>query len=646
MNGTSRDPLLPLPILLGLLLTLALAAAPHTLRQPIWLIVLTLFCGVWRYLIARRGEQLPPTWLRTLLTIAAAVGIFGSYGTLLGRDPGTALLVAMAALKLLEMRRRRDVHILIYLGYSLIATQFLYDQSLPMILYLGAASWAMTMLLMSAHQPYPATPPWRYAGRAAALLLQAVPLMLALFVLFPRLPGPLWRLPDDARGAATGLSDTMSPGDITHLSRSGEVAFRVEFDDPPPPAEQRYWRGPVLSDYDGRTWQQTAAPVVIPNIEPQGEPVRYTVQLEPHNRRWLFTLDAPIEVPADTRWGDGLLLQARDQIHERRRYTVMSATQYRLDPQLTERVRYLALPPNVHPRARALASRWRGQPDRDILAAALAFFANQPFVYTLTPPALPADPVDQFLFETQRGFCEHYASAFTVLMRAAGVPARVVTGYLGGEINPLGNYIIVRQSDAHAWTEVWLEGRGWVRIDATGLIAPHRIEQGIGGALPAEEPVPLLARSGGMLKALSLQWDAINTGWNRWVLSYGPELQRQMLGRIGLDSWQKMAAALGTTMAAVMGLMALAVLRERRFRNDPVSADYARFCRKLHRCGLGRLASEGPQDYAARVITARPELAAQVTAITELYIELRYGNTVFSTPARRELRRRVREFTP
>jgi transglutaminase-like putative cysteine protease len=480
--------------------------------------------------------------------------------------------------------------------------------------------------------------------------LQALPVMLILFVLFPRIAGPLWKLPEDGRGASTGLSDTMSPGDVTNLSKSDEVAFRVEFDGPPPPADALYWRGPVLADYDGRTWRQLKVASSAPTVEAIGDPVRYSVLLEPHNQRWLFALDVPLAAPPGARADGALTLLAATQVHERQRYTVHSSPQYRLDPSLSPDMRrhYLSLPSHAHPKARALAAEWRarGLSDGEIVGAAAAFFRSQPFVYTLRPAPLPLDPVDQFLFETQRGFCEHYASAFTVLMRAAGVPARVVTGYQGGELNPLGDYMIVRQSDAHAWTEVWLEGHGWTRLDPTALVAPHRIERGLADAVPAGDPVPFLARSGGLLKALNLQWDAVNNGWNRWVLGYGPELQRQVLARAGLGDWLETAAALAVAIAVALSVTAILLLRQRVPDADPLAADYARFCRKLERQGLGRRPSEGPQAYAARVASARPELAAQVEAITHLYTRLRYGGQSAERAERLQLRRYIREFSP
>lgn len=649
MSRHRYDPLLPTPTLAALLLTLAAIAAPHAAWLPFWITALALTCGAWRYLAARRGDPLPPAWLRTLLTVAVSVGIYASFGTLLGRDAGTALLTAMTALKLLEMRRRRDTHIVMYLGFFLIATQFLYSQSLPSILYLLLTVWAMIMVLISVHQADPRTRPWRYAGLSASMVLQAIPVMLVLFVLFPRIAGPLWRMPEDGASGSTGLSESMSPGSINNLSRSDEVAFRVRFHDQVPAREALYWRGPVLEDYDGRTWSRSPVRQLRPEAELLGEPVRYTVTLEPTNQRWLFGLDLPATLPPGAQLNGAYELQAARPVSEVRRYELASRPSYRLQAQLDPaiRARYLRLPDGAHPRATALARRWREQHQSDeaIVREAVRFFLARPFVYTLTPPRLIEDPVDQFLFDTQRGFCEHYSSAFAVLLRAAGVPTRVVTGYLGGEINSLGDYMIVRQSDAHAWTEVWLDGRGWVRFDPTGLVAPSRIEHGLAEAVPASDPIPLMARpDGGLLKALRLRWDAVNNGWNSWVLGYGPQLQQQLLSRVGLTDWQKIAMGLTAGLALVIGLIALALLGGRQdMPPDPLRRPYDRFCRKLARRGLAQRPHEGPQDFARRVALARPELAAPVQAITTLYVELRYAGETGPGQLQR-LRRLVRGF--
>lgn len=649
MTGARPDTLLPTPALGMLLLTLGLIVAPHAAHLPLWLTVLVLTCGIWRYLRAVRGESLPPDWLRVLLTVTTAAGIFASYGSLLGRDAGTALLVGMAGLKLLEMRSRRDTHVVLYLGFVLIATQFLYDQSILTALYLFITVWAMVMILIAAHRATDHGHPWQYARLAGSMMLQALPLMLVLFVLFPRISGPLWRTPEDGR-ASTGLSDTMSPGSISQLSRSDEVAFRVLFDGNPPPRRQRYWRALVLSDYDGRTWStgQPGSPAALADT---GEVLSYSVLLEPHQQRWIPALELLSQAPPATRLSGAHELSSTQRIREIRRFELSSSLEYRYAPELSAAARAanLRLPNDAHPTARALAREWQrdGADSAAILARAEAYFRSQPFVYTLTPPALPEDAVDQFLFDTRRGFCEHYANAFTVLMRAAGVPARVVTGYQGGEMNPVGDYLIVRQSDAHAWSEVWLEGRGWQRVDPTGWVALQRIELGLDQAVGADEPVPFLARQGGgIFKALRLRLDALTNGWNRWVLAYGPELQQQLLSRAGLRNWQQIALALGASLVAVVLGVALAMFfGQRRRRIDPVLASYQRFCHKLARRGLPRAPSEGPEDYARRVVQARPELGPSIDTITRLYVKLRYGHA--ANPAwQRRLRQLVQGFRP
>lgn len=643
------NPLLPLPTLTALLIALAAIAAPHALWLPFWVTALVLTCGAWAYLAARRGDALPPAWLRTLLTVAVSAGIFASFGTLLGRDAGTALLMAMTGLKLLEMRRRRDTHIVMYLGFFLIATHFLFSQSLPAILYLALAVWAMTMLLISVHQAGGHPRPWQYAGLSASLVLQAVPVMLVLFVLFPRIAGPLWQMPEDAHGGSTGLSESMSPGSINNLSRSDAVAFRVKFEDAVPNRQQLYWRGPVLESYDGGTWSRAPMEELTAQAAFAGGAVRYSVLLEPHNQRWLFALDLPQAAPGGARLNGAYELQARSPVHEVLRYEAASHPRFRLQAQLAApmQARYLHLPAGAHPRATELARRWRAQSGTplEVIDHAIAFFRSRPFVYTLTPPLLRQDPVDQFLFETQRGFCEHYAGAFAVLMRAAGIPARVVTGYQGGELNGLGDYMIVRQSDAHAWTEIWLADQGWVRFDPTGLVAPERIERGLDAAVPAGDPVPFMARlDGGLLKGLRLRWDALDNGWNTWVLGYGPQLQAQVMQRVGLDGWQQMVAALAAALGVTVAVVAIMVLRGGRpAPADPWRASYDRFCQKLARGGLRRQGHEGPRDFAARVVAQRPDLADQVNAITGLYIRMRYAERGSADELRR-LRQLVRAF--
>ncbi len=618
--------------LVWLLLTLALASAPHLGRLPLWVGPACLVLGWWRLAILRKQAILPRKWLLLLIAAAATGGIFWHYQTLLGRDAGVALLVVMIALKLMEMKSLRDTMVVIFLSYFLVITHFLYSQSIPTALYL-----LLVVLLTTATMIGYSHPLERFASRprlrlAGVMLLQAIPLMLVLFVFFPRV-GPLWGLPKDAYSGVTGLSDTMNPGSISQLIRSDAVAFRVKFDGPAPSNSQRYWRGPVFWDYDGTSWStRNQAPVGAAQFVPLGKPLSYTVTIEPHNQRWLFALDLPDRLPPGSSVTADFQIMAPSALHQRMRYSLTSYPEYRLGERLTDEAWERALHlPERNPKARQLAAQWRAShtTPRAIAQHALALFREEAFVYTLKPPRPGEQAVDDFLFGSRRGFCEHYASSFVFLMRAAGIPARVVTGYQGGEPNPMGDYMIVRQSDAHAWAEIWLDDAGWVRVDPTAAVSPNRIETGIASALPATELPPALVQlDAAWLMRIRLSWDLLNNNWNQWVLGYDQERQKRFLSGInqGLDSWQNMALAMMAGLASVLsGIAAWMLWRSPRRAIDPALAAYDKFCAKLARQGIARAPGEGPVDFAARASRSRPELASQINRITRLYIALRYG---------------------
>jgi len=630
-----------LATLAGVFAILALVLAPHALRLPPWLTAAVAAAGAWRLTLAHRGAALPPRVLRllataagtlgVLATAAGTLGVYAQYGTLAGLDAGVALLAAMAGLKLLETERRRDLIVVLYLAYFLVITQFLYSQGALTAVYMLVVVWAATAALISVNRSTGMPLERRHARTAASLLAQALPIMVVLFVLFPRLPGPLWQMPDDAYAARTGLDDSMAPGAVSQLSQSDEVAFRVRFDGEPPPHRERYWRALVLAGYDGERWERVSRRGEPPALRTGGAALAYEVTLEPHNRRWLFALDAPSRVPAGASVTPALELLAREPVRELERYRQRSHTRYRLGEALTgnERRGYTALPVAAHPRARALAREWRqaaGDDDRAVVGRALRHFRSEPFHYTLQPPRLAGDTMDRFLFETRRGFCEHYAGAFTVLMRAAGIPARVVTGYLGGEMVE-DEYMVVRQSDAHAWAEVWLGDDGWVRVDPTGAVAPSRIEEGLGAALADDEPVPTMARTGfGWQRRLGLWMERLDARWDQWILGYNASLQQDLLTRFGLGEPKRMALALAVVLGTLMAVAAAITLAgTRRAPRDPVDRSWWRFERRLARVGLPRAPSEGPTDYTERVAAARPDLAAAARRIGALYAALRYG---------------------
>jgi len=624
----------PRALLYGLIASLALVIAPHAAHLPPWLTALTAAILAWRYLMARNGIALPRKWLLFALALAATLGILLQYKTLFGREAGVALLTMMVTLKLLETKNERDVWLIVFLGYFLLLTHFLYSQTLLIASYLLLVAWLFTTLLIAFSQPR-AQLPWQTQFKLSAkMLLQAVPVMLLLFVLFPRISGPLWSLPSDAAAAQTGLSDSMAPGMISQLAQSDSVAFRVAYEGAIPPAAQRYFRVLVLDHFDGYTWRARRAPPMPGTLRGQGPAIRYTLTLEPHDKPWLPVMDFadPATLPAGSRLNTDFSVTQRERVQQRKRY---SATAYpslgnTLDSDADDLPRALELPPSANPRAREFASQMRAdsRDDQDFMQKILARFHNDTFVYTLQPPRLGTHSVDEFLFDTKRGFCEHYASSFTFLMRAAGIPARVVTGYQSGEFNQLGNYLIVRQADAHAWSEVWLENRGWVRVDPTAAVAPNRVEQGIVNALPAGEALPgFLREPSPWMKQLKFSWDAFNNSWNQWVLGYDQERQVTFFARLGFGilSWQDLVLYLLIGLSGIFGLLALFTLRRRALVQGKVERTYARFCARLGQAGIVRDPAEGPLDFAARAKTLRPDLAPHIEAITRLYVALRYG---------------------
>jgi transglutaminase-like putative cysteine protease len=624
--------------LLWVVAVLVLTLLPHYSQLPFWVVLLVGVGIVWRLVIESGQRQLPPRLLRIALAIAAMIGILLTYRTLNGLEAGTAFLALLAGMKLLETRGVRDLTVLVFVAYFLLFAGFLYNQQLVLLPYMLLTAWLLTATLMRIHQKSP------MSVREALLLtgkmsLQALPVAVLLFVFFPRLPGQFWALP--ARSSAiTGLDDEMSPGDVSELSISGAVAFRVKFEGELPPPQERYWRGPVLHEFDGRTWRMSEMPLVPQELQVGEKHYRYRITLEPHNRHWVFPLDVVTDWPQrQMRRTHDLQLMSRNAISTLSSFELTSATSYQVMgplPLSTQRA-MLNLPPNRNPRSLELARRMRAQAgdDEAFIRAVLDMFREQEYFYTLEPPRLEADSVDDFLFNTRRGFCEHFASAFTFMARAAGIPARVVTGYQGGDFNPLGGHLIVRQSDAHAWSEVWIDGRGWVRVDPTAAVAPERVERGIDAAMDESEPVPgRVFRRSSVLSRVLLAWDAVNAFWNDQIIEFGASQQRSLLQWLGIDQpdWRNLGVALAITLAGFFAILSAYLAWQFRPRaRDPVAEVYQHLCRKLARHQLARQPHEGPDDYLGRVIEAKPALAAQLSEIRTLYISLRYGPSPLSS---------------
>lgn len=618
----------------------ACALLPHGAHLPGWLIAVAALLFTWRLAQWKLGWPGAGGLVKLLVVVACCAGVSLTFGRLFGREPGVALLTLMLVLKLHELRSTRDGHTVVLLGYFMLLAAFLYSQTPAMAAALGVSMTVITAALIALTGP-PAAPR-ALLRHALWMLAQALPFMLVLFVLFPRVPGPLWGLPLDAYSGTSGLSDSMSPGSISQLSLSGEIAFRARFDGAAPPARELYWRGPVLTNFDGRTWRQGEAARRLNDAPPHplaGTALSYEVTLEPHNKNWLFALETVTALPAGARVTDDWQVVGGDVVRNRRRDRFESVLAAR--PGVEEWSAYLTaatqLPPRGNPRSRELAQSLRnaGDSGADTVDAGLRLFRREAFVYTLTPPLLGEDGIDEFLFDARRGFCEHYAGAFVFLMRAAGVPARVVTGYQGGERNEVDDYVVVRQSDAHAWAEVWLEGEGWRRVDPTAAILPSRIERGLAD-LPAGEPVPFVARVDlGWLRSMRHQWEAANNAWNQWVLSYDQQKQRELLSRLGMPApdWKMMTVWLASLCA--LFALALTVWAMRRgVSPDALTRAWAAIDRALRPAGLGREAWEGPLDYARRIGRTRPDLAPAITHACRLYADARYGNAPPAEAAR------------
>lgn len=630
---------LPIPpvVRAGLLLSLALAVAPHLWHLDPWITGFFYAMAGLYALALRQPKALPGRFLLFLLMLAGLVDVVMHGGGLDGRASGTSLLTVMLGLKLLETRTRRDVYVTLFLGYFMVATQFLFAQGLGLSLYLALVVLGLTAVLNALHRVDP-QPLWGQPLRDSALLLLAsLPLMVILFVLFPRLGGPLWQLAAPPNSAVTGLSDRLRLGGISQLSQSRALAFRVRFDQTPPPPAQRYWRGPVLWQTDGREWLPAEGlPNTPPRYQPLGEAVGYEVTLEPNHRHWLFALDLPAEVPPDAAIGRDFQIQANQPVDKRRQYHLRSYPAYRV-LEITPRERRLALQypaDTVTPRMRALLAQWQRQDPAPagVVDQALTFFRQQPFVYTLSPPPLGANPVDSFLFDTQRGFCEHYASSFALLMRIAGIPSRVVTGYQGGEWNPQGEYFALRQSDAHAWAEVWINELGWVRVDPTAAVAPERIERPIDPTTLGEgAPVSFAVGDLGLLRGLwrNGRWlvDNLEYSWQHWVVNFSQDSQHQLLRGLGLGFLQGYWLGIASVVGGMLSLLPIWwLLRQKGLRSaDALARVNQRWRDKLRKAGMVVPDSLGPHDLGEAAARHFPEQADRLRLISRLYVALRYG---------------------
>jgi protein-glutamine gamma-glutamyltransferase len=633
-----------------LCLTMACVLGVHALHLPWWL-TLTL-AGVlaarWRQ--RRSGGRNAPLWIKLPLIVLLLAVVIAYYGTLFGREPGSAFAVGLLVLKMLESEHRRDARVAVAFACFGLMSALLFDQGIAasFVVALGLVPAVATLRSLEVVDA-DLLPLRRELLPVLITLFAAVPLAIFAFVFVPRLNSPLWGAPNPDK-AVTGLSDRMAPGEMAELLTDDTPAMRVTFDDAPPMNASRYFRAYTMTNFDGESWRPDYDGGSRSSGTLEGQPrFNYEITLEPTRQRVLPVMDMPVNAPDDARLRADRTAEADHRIDEVYRYHASATTDYRLDATLDGRQRRqaLQLPNDTGPRARELAASWSGKYGNDHLAiarAALAMFHDGGFRYTLAPAPLGRDRIDDFLFQTREGFCEHFSSTFTFLMRAAGVPARVVTGYQGGYWNKLGSYLLVRHADAHAWSEVWLEGRGWVRFDPTGAVRPERVSLGAAAAAAAGN-----GGEGGLFDMAWLRnardrWDVVNQWWNQAVNGFDALRQQGILQPFGIRQTDvgdlAIILAVGCALL-VAGALGWAMFQRRE--GDALDASMQRLERKLARTGVTRRTGEGPRHFFARAARSLPGQRNALERLSQLYLRSRYAFDEPPPESLSEFRRRVKE---
>lgn len=664
--STEVDFQIPRAALSWILLAVMLVLIPQSLRMPLWISAIALACISWRWLIYVGKMGYPGRSLRVLIvifTLLIAVTQLRSLGV--GLDSAASLLTLGFVFKLIEMRYKRDIYVVISLCFVMAMVQFLYSQSALSTLYIALVVLVVTAAMVALNRSPLVTSTTGTLRMALKMGMQALPLTIVLFLLFPRV-APLWAVPVQNTGNGTGVTDEMSPGDIAQLGRSSSLAFRVQFENMVPPLhENLYWRGLVLDDFDGETWRRTRRGSSYSQAarlndfqwnwrdrvqRGDSDPIRYNIILEPTQQPWLYGLHLAEPESRNLYQSRNFEIFNNGLITKRFSYDVRTFRNSQTDLVLLDsaRRRSTQLPDTGNQQSLEFARELRASVDtnRDYIYAVLAHFQQNEFFYTLNPPLLGENRVDDFLFNTQEGFCEHYASSFAFLMRAAGIPSRVVVGYQGAEYNRFEDYMMVYQYNAHAWNEVWLAGEGWVRFDPTAAVSPERIEQGVEAALrddPAflEQSLFSPARLGalGWINTMRLRLDAIEYEWNRRVVNYDEEVQFELLSEVLGEVTEQKVLTLMISLAAVVvvGIALTVISGVPRRQRDPVNRLYRLVGSELEKIGLGRRRGEGPTDYCQRVLAARPELTEPMAELTSLYLEINYRHAELPAGQRKQL---------
>jgi len=664
---------------LFLLAVIAWTVLPHVPQLPLWCSLLTAGVLLWRARLALLNAALPGRWVVIAVLLIAGGLTWYTHRTLLGKEAGITFVIALMALKTLELRARRDAFVVFFLGFFIVLTQFLQSQSLLIAVAMLVSVWGLLTALVLAHMPVGQPSLKHAAGLSARAALLGAPIMALLFVLFPRI-GPLWGLPQDSI-SKTGLSSSMTLGSVARLAQDDGIALRMRFSGPLPPAPDMYLRGPVLGSFDGREWKRLPTPPFPATrtgrgrLQLSGPAYAYEMTLEPQRTTVLPLLEASPDSGAGAPRLDGMQAFRRDDLQwqterpltERLRFNAEAHLQFRYGPTEADASLqdYLALPPGYNPRTLAWAAALRREPRyaqagaRVLAVAVLQHIANSGYGYTLEPgtygDAAGHDAIDEFWLDRKQGFCEHFASAFVVVLRALGVPARVVTGYQGADPSLIDGYVIVRNSYAHAWAEYWQPGTGWTRADPTAAVSPERIGRSRSLAPPPGFVVSALDTvSPNLLAGLRSGWEALNNRWNQTVLTYSRNSQLDLLKSLGMKSpsWEDLAYLLISVLSAASIVAAGWAWWDRR-RQDPWTRLATRMRLGLQRLGIAAEAHHAPRALAGLVRQARGESGAALASLLDTLDRQRYGPGARKLPSanwrrafERELRLLARQAQP
>ena len=623
-------------VLIFLLTSIALITLPHISHIPMTIFGFFYVLLSWRFIGIWKPNLLPNKWQVFLLMLSGIVLLYSQYKGVLGRDAGTRLFIMALGLKLLEIKSTRDLYLIIYLAFIVAASQFLYEQSLLMAAYILFVCSVLLATLISINSNK--SNPSAALKRASLLIVQALPMAIVLFVLFPRVDPPKWQFFTEKQQAKSGISDSMEPGSLSDLGLSPELVFRVKFNGELPPPDKRYWRGPVLSYTNGRKWTQVTNMYYGRYLDTpvfNGPAYQYTLLMEPQKKNWVFALDLPDNFSYPLSQNANYQLITSENPDKRAEYKITSHldynTGYLTKTEFKDSTQLPAVPSDAIKQLVTQLKGFESSPEQ-FINQLLKHFRDEDFHYSLTPPLLDDKPIESFLFKTHYGFCSHYAAAFVYLMRVAHIPARVVTGYQGGELNKVGQFLEIRQADAHAWAEVWLENKGWIRVDPTATIAPERVEQNVnidqlvaGGIINYFPLSENAQQTLDWLKQSQQLWHNLDYSWQRWVINYDNRYQANFLLTLGIANLKAMLYWMVATLSLITALTSLFLLHQKQTTIDPVLRIYQRYCKKLAKQQLHKADNEGAKDFSQRVKNLLPQQTNAIDQITQMFIKLRYG---------------------